>query len=60
MKTTEKSLQAFNQICQEWEKAGLDFKRTILAFTPPGNSPEELRTDSIFKNLASKELEKKV
>jgi len=52
MKVTEQESQVFKEACQVWEKAGLDFKRTILMFTPPGNNPQELRTDSAFKQLA--------
>ena len=58
MKPTEKDAQAFKVISQVWEKAGLDFKRTILMFTPLGDTKEELEADAAFKQLAREELEK--
>ena len=58
MNNIDKDPEAFMTISQVWSAAGLDFKRTALMFTPPGNTPEELRTDLAFKQLAKEELEK--
>jgi hypothetical protein len=58
MENMSKISEEYKRISETWKKAGLNFAKTILLFTPPGTTKEELEVDKEFKRLAREELDK--